>query len=115
MYRQAYAETSGDSSGAARSAERTAFEDVASLLDDADASPAGSPLRLMAAAALSDLWSKLLENLSDDANALPEDLKDDLRSVGLHMMKRAAEIAEGEAGPLADLADANREIAAGLA
>jgi flagellar protein FlaF len=115
MYRHAYAEIAEDATPKVRGEERKAFAILLQLLETASASPVGSGERLEAAKRLSDVWSKILEDISDDDNSLPVDLRAQLGSIGIFMLKEAFAIADGSSEALTDVIEIHRNVMEGLA
>jgi flagellar protein FlaF len=92
-----------------REIELRAFRYVNGLLTGA----ADVPARVAALGKTSQLWSLLITDLASDGNALPDDLKARLISLGLWAQREAAARMVDEAS-LAPLIELHRDMIAGL-
>lgn len=88
MYKFSYEETLSDLAGCKRENERLAIEQSVSMLRSAEKAGANSREAVDAICFLNRLWSFLLEDLVKPENALPDDIRANLISIGIRMLKR---------------------------
>jgi flagellar protein FlaF len=92
MYQFSYNEILEDSGAESRRHEREAFDRVIGLLAIAQEKGPGSIQAVEAIYALRQLWTVLMEDLASPDNALPDDLRANLISIGIWMLKEAAAV-----------------------
>lgn len=114
MYQQRYAAIASESAKSARAAERRALETAIEKLRSAKAVGALTPASFEATDFLRRLWSALHADLSGPDNALPEDLRASLISIGIWIRREADLIDRGESTNFEGLIDINQIIADGL-
>ena len=114
MYRGAYAEVAASDQIGARRREYDAFDRVVSLLRGAAHTDAGPGQLARALDALESLWAVLLEDLSGRDNALQDDLRAQLISIGLWVTQKSLSIRIAGRGELASLIEINSTIRDGL-
>lgn len=95
MYKFSYNEILEDSGHESRRREREAFDKVIGMLASAQEKGASSREAAEALYALRMLWTVLMEDLASNENALPDDLRANLISIGIWMLKEAAAIGNG--------------------
>ncbi|WP_062014301.1 flagellar biosynthesis regulator FlaF [Aureimonas sp. AU4] len=95
MYQFSYAEVAQESSASAREREREAFDHMIASLERAQAAGTRSREATEAIYAARNLWSILVEDLANPENALPEELRASLISIGLWVMREAEAIRLG--------------------
>jgi flagellar protein FlaF len=114
MYKFSYEEAMNDSGMKQRENERLAIEQSIALLRQAEAKGAGSREAVEAIFYLNRLWSFLLEHLARADNALPEDIRAKIISVGIWLLREADAISKGKSKNFAGLIEISAVIAEGL-
>ncbi|HQT26784.1 MAG TPA: flagellar biosynthesis regulator FlaF [Burkholderiales bacterium] len=114
MYRRSYSEEVTGSGMESRAREREAFEQVIELLQIASKDGSGSKACINALFFLRGLWLILLEDIASPENALPQDLRRRLGSIGLWMLNRAEDIRQGRSHDIEGLIEINAIIRDGL-
>ena len=114
MYKFSYEEALSDSGSRARENERAAIEQSITLLKSAEKAGPNSREAVDASCFLNRLWSFLLEDLAKPDNALPEDVRAKLISIGIWMLREAEAISNGKSRNFAALIDISNNIAEGL-
>ena len=92
MYQFPYAEVLDETPQGARQRERQAIERSIELLQAADQAGPQSREAVEALLFARKLWSVLIEDLAKSENDLPEQLRADLISIGLWVMREAEQI-----------------------
>jgi flagellar protein FlaF len=110
-----YVDVCESSSENARENERRAFDKGLALLEAAAASPADQRHGEEAVSYQQALWGILIRDLTDPANDLSDDLKANLISIGLWVMRETDAIVAGRSHNWRGLIDINRTIREGLA
>ena len=105
MYQTSYAEVLADSAGSARAHEWRALDRAVALLKSAVDSQPRSPAWWDALTYTNQLWGFLIKSLASPDNDLPDQLRADLMSVGLSVMKEAGRIERNESSNFAWLAE----------
>ena len=114
MYRRSYSEELADSGSEQRAREREAFDQVILLLEQAAEEGPKSRACIDALFFLRGLWLILLEDIGSPENALPQDLRVRLASIGLWMLGRAEDIRQGSSTDIEGLIEINAIIRDGL-
>lgn len=114
MYKFSYEETLSESGGRQRENERLAIEQSISLLRSAQKAGVNSREAVDAICFFNRLWSFLLEDLARPGNALPDDVRAKLISIGIWMLKEADAISSGKSNNFTGLIDVSSVIAEGL-
>ncbi len=114
MYQMQYAEIESDSVSDARDRERLLLQRSIDLLTEADKQGAGSPAASEAVLFVVRLWSSLLEDLANDDNELPAELRASLISIGIWILKEADAIRQGESDNFEGLIDISQIIRDGI-
>jgi flagellar protein FlaF len=114
MYKFSYEETLIESGGRQRENERVAIEQSIALLKSAENAGPHSREAVDALIFLNRLWSFFLEDLAKPENALPEDVRAKLISIGIWMLKEAEAISRGKSRNFAGIIDISNVIAEGL-
>lgn len=109
-----YAEMLQDSAGEARERERVALDRSIMMMElatSADATPAD-----IAGAILftTKLWTVLIEDLAAPDNGLPRELRAQLVSIGIWILKELERVRNGDAASFDDLIEVSRAIQKGL-
>lgn len=114
MYRQDYADIAVDDQRDARRREFDAIDRVVASLERA-AKSGGRGAELTEALDLLDLlWTLFLQDLSNDENGLPEELRARLISIGLWMFQQSAALRIAGGGDLSSIIDINVMIRDGM-
>jgi flagellar protein FlaF len=114
MYAQTYQDISVDSPEDARLREHEALDRVVAMLEDAAKAGPGSRALAEALDKMEALWTIFLDDLSDPYNALPEELRARLISIGLWIVRRASEVRTSDKLDLSGLIAVNASIRDGL-
>lgn len=114
MYHQSYARIASESPQNARARERDALEEAVSRLEIAKSTGPLTPEAFEATDFVRRLWSIFINDLSNDENGLPAELRASLISIGLWVRKEADLIDRGDSDNFDGLIDINRLIADGL-
>jgi flagellar biosynthesis activator protein FlaF len=114
MYRFSYAEVIEDSSREGRQREFELFDRAINLMKAAEGRPSQSPEMIDAIVFVQRLWTFLIKDLGHPDNGLPDQLKGQLISIGLWMMRESDRVVRGEQKSLEALIDINAMIQEGL-
>ena len=114
MYKVSYAEILDDSGDLSRSREQLAFDRALDLLSVAEAQGTRSPEAITAVAYLQKLWNFLISDLANPANALAEQLRADLISIGFWVIRESESVLDDPSKNFAALIEVNTNIRAGL-
>lgn len=105
MYQFSYADILADDADDARARERQALDQaVAMLLHAAEGAP-GSAEEGRAIDFTTELWAIFVKDLAHPGNAMSDELRASLMSIGLGVMAECRRIALGESRDLAGIAD----------
>lgn len=115
MYQFTYAEVVEDSPQELRAREHDAIGRAVALLERAREAGPTSEEAEQALIYTRRLWSIFLEDLSGRGNDLPEDLRAQLISIGLWIMKEVERLRAGATQSFDDLIEINAIIRDGLA
>lgn len=110
----AYAELLEDTPRLARERERAAIERGIELLRVAQEKGPGSREAAEALLYLNQLWSILIEDLANPENDLPRELRANLISIGIWVMREADQIRLGQSENFSALIDVMKAIGEGL-
>ncbi|MBB4040776.1 flagellar protein FlaF [Microvirga flocculans] len=114
MYRFSYAEIIEDSSRDCRLREYELFDRAINLMKGANGKPSQSQEMLEAIIFVQRLWTFLIKDLGHPDNGLPDQLKGQLISIGLWVMRETDRVLRGEHNNLDALIDINGIIQEGL-
>jgi flagellar protein FlaF len=114
MYKFSYEETLSESGNRQRENERLAIEKSVLLLRSAEKAGPQSRESVDAIFFLNRLWSFFLDDLAKPENGLPEEVRANLISIGIWMLKEAQAISSGKSRNFAGLIDVSNVIAEGL-
>ena len=114
MYRFSYAEVLEETPQTARAREKMALEHSIGLLQTAATLGVNSRDSTEALHFCRRLWAMLLEDLAHPDNQLPKQLRADLISIGIWIMREAEEIRLGRSQNFKGIIDVTRAIAEGL-
>lgn len=114
MYQFSYADILSDDAGAARDAERQAFDIVIARLETARQRGPNSSEAVEALHLLDRFWKFLMEDLAHPDNGLPRQLKQSLLQIGLWMLREVEGLRQGRVHSFDALIDVNATIRDGL-
>ena len=114
MYQFSYAEVTQDSSATARDREREALDRMLDALRRAEAAGTRSREAVEAIYLTRNLWALLVEDLANPENALPEELRAGLISIGLWIMREAEALRLGQRDSFAAMIEITTMIRDGL-
>ena len=114
MYKFSYEEVLSESGNRKRENERLAIEQSVALLKSAEKAGPSSREAVEAICFINRLWSFLLEDLAKPDNALPDDVRAKLISIGIWMLREAQSISNGKSNNFAGLIEISNVIAEGL-
>ena len=109
-----YAEIEEDSPTDARDRERQLLERSIGLLEKAADKGAGSFEAIEAVHFTIRLWSMLLEDLASNDNALPNELRASLISIGIWILRETDAIRKGESKNFKGILDITKIIRDGM-
>ena len=96
-----------DSSREARSREQMALSHAIKLLQEFQRGDLDPPEQTEALVYIRNLWAFFIQDLSSPRNGLPEQLRAQLISIGLWVIKEAERIREEQGADVADLVAVN--------
>ena len=105
MYQYSYADILADDADDARARERQALDQAAAMLLHAAEGPPGSVEEGKALDFTTELWAAFIKDLAHPGNAMPDELRANLMSIGLGVMAEGRRIALGDSRDLAGIAD----------
>ena len=114
MYQFSYAEIRQESGSSARERERQALEHTLEVLTRAEQAGPRSSAAIEATYVTRTLWSVLIEDLANPENALPEELRAGLISIGLWVMRESDAIRTGKVHSFQGIIDVTTMIRDGL-
>lgn len=114
MYMLSYGEMVESDPQIARSSEKQAFDIVIELLEEAAATGPGTPQAELALTRVVELWQFLIDDLIHPDNALPEDLRGSLISIGGWILQEARRVQYGEAQDFLGIISINKLVRDGL-
>lgn len=114
MYQHRYKETAAEAANSAKDAERRAIARSIELLKAAETRGRNSREAIEALLYLQRLWVFLLEDLSGPGNALPDELKARLISIGLWVLREAENIRLERSDNFKGLIDISEIVSGGL-
>jgi flagellar protein FlaF len=115
MYQFSYAEVLDETPQTARQRERQAIEHSIQLLQAAEKAGVRSRETVEALHFVRRLWSVLIEDLAKTENDLPQQLRADLISIGLWIMREAEEIRLEKSDNFKGIIEVSQTICEGLA
>ena len=115
MYQFTYAEVVEDSPLEMRAREYDAIGRGVDLLELARKTGVGSPEAVEALNYMRRLWSIFIDDLGSHGNELPEDLRAQLISIGIWIMKETERLRTGATSSFNDIIEINAIIRDGLA
>ena len=115
MYPSAYHDIMEAGGASTRSREKEALERSLTLLRQAREAGFRTHRGIEAIYTTNRIWSFLIEDLSLSDNELPDAVRANLISIGIHVLKRLADLRAGEASAADDIIDITEIIQGGLA
>lgn len=114
MYMLSYGEMVESDPHVARSSEKQAFDIVIELLEGAAEKGVKSPEAELALTRVSELWQFLIDDLIHPDNALSDDLRGSLISIGGWILQETRRIQFGEADDISGIISVNKLVRDGL-
>lgn len=114
MYQSAYHDIMEAGAASTRMREKEALERSVELLKQARNVGFRSHRGIEAIYATNRVWSFLIEDLSLSDNELPDEIRANLISIGIHVLKRLADLRGGEAAAADDIIEITEIIQGGL-
>ena len=114
MYQFSYAEIQTDSVADAKDRERQLLTRSIDLLCAARDTGADSLERTEAVHFLTRIWTTFIQDLGSEDNALPEELRANLISIGLWLLREAEEIRQGRSDNIEGLIEVSQIIRDGI-
>ena len=114
MQRTAYSDIDQDDLSAERRNEAMALDHAITMMREGEEKGMGSLEAVKAGHFVRRLWLYLLNDLSLPENALPEQVRADLISIGIWALKEVDRIERGEASSFRDLIDIMQTLRNGL-
>ena len=105
MYQYSYADILADNASEARARERKALDHAVTLLETAAQTSPGSSRESQALDFTVELWASFIKDLAHPGNALSDQLRASLMSVGLGIIAEATRIVQGRSRDLNGLAE----------
>jgi flagellar protein FlaF len=114
MYQFSYADVQTDSVADAKDRERQLLNRSIELLTAASTVGAGSLQAVQAIHFTNRLWTTFIEDLGDSENALPKELRANLISIGLWILREAEEVRQGRSDNFEGLIEVSQIIRDGI-
>lgn len=114
MYQFSYADVQTDSVADARDRERQLIDRSIALLSEARTDGPQSMAANEAIYFLNRIWSTLIEDLGNPENALPKELRANLISIGLWLLREGEAIRQGRSANFDGLIEVSQIIRDGM-
>lgn len=114
MYQFSYADIQTDSVADARDRERQLLDRAIALLDEARTDGLDSMKAIEALHFTNRLWTTFVEDLGNPENALPRELRANLISIGLWMLRETEEVRQGRSQNVEGLIEVSQIIRDGI-
>lgn len=114
MYQFAYADTQTDSVADAKDREKQLLSRSIDLLTEASAAGVNSMEAIEALRFVNRLWTTFIEDLGSPDNALPRELRANLISIGLWLLREAEEVRQGRSDNFEGLIEVSQIIRDGI-
>ncbi|MFI0846185.1 flagellar biosynthesis regulator FlaF [Mesorhizobium sp. IMUNJ 23232] len=114
MYQFSYADIQTDSVADARDRERQLLNRSIALLDEARQAGTDSLKAIEALHFTNRLWTTFVEDLGNAENALPKELRANLISIGLWLLREAEEVRQGRSQNFEGLIEVSQIIRDGI-
>ena len=114
MYQFSYAEVAQDTAVDAREREKRALDHSIALLEKAEKNGPRTRDAIEAIYTTRSLWAVLVEDLASQENGLPDNLRAELISIGLWIMREAEAIRLGKSENFRGIIEISKLIRDGL-
>jgi flagellar protein FlaF len=114
MYQFSYAEIQTDSVADARDRERQLLSRSIAMLHEARHDGAGSKTAVEALLFLNRVWTAFVEDLGSPDNSLPKELRANLISIGLWLLREGEEVRQGRSDNFDGLIEISQIIRDGI-
>jgi flagellar biosynthesis activator protein FlaF len=114
MYQFSYADIQTDSVADAKDRERQLLTRSIDLLTAARTAGVGSMEAIEAIHFLNRVWSSLIEDLGSPENALPKELRANIISIGLWLLREAEDLRQGRSDNFDGLIEVSQIIRDGI-
>ena len=114
MYQFSYSDIQTDSVADAKDRERQLLDRSIALLDAARIAGADSLTAIEALHFTNRLWTTFVEDLGSPENALPKELRANLISIGLWVLREAEEVRQGRSHNFEGLIEVSQIIRDGI-
>ena len=114
MYQSSYQEVVDDSSQAERENEVMAFDRAIEMLEAAELQGIPSIAAVEAQFFVHRMWVFFIEDLTDERNVFDDQLKADLISVGIWIIREIERLRQGECHSFKDIISVSKAIRDGL-
>ncbi|MDQ6433716.1 flagellar biosynthesis regulator FlaF [Mesorhizobium sp. LHD-90] len=114
MYQFSYADIQTDSVADARDRERQLLNRSIALLSEARQAGADSLKAIEALHFTNRLWTTFVEDLGNAENALPKELRANLISIGLWLLREAEEVRQGRSQNFEGIIEVSQIIRDGI-
>lgn len=114
MYQLSYADIHADSVADARDRERQVLDRSIRLFEDARQAGPQSQAAVEAVHFANRVWTTFLDDLGSPENALPKELRANLISIGLWVLREAEEIRQGRSENFDGLIEVTQIIRDGI-
>lgn len=114
MYQFSYAEIQSESVADAKDRERQLLSRSIDMLADARGQGAASPAGVEAIHFMNRVWTHFIEDLGNPENALPKELRANLISIGLWLLREGEEVRQGRSDNLDGLIEVSQIIRDGM-
>lgn len=114
MYMLSYGEMLENDQQVVRSSEKQAFDIVIDLLEDGAEKGLQSEEANLALTRVSELWQFLIDDLIHPDNALPDELRGSLISIGAWILQEAGKIKHGDSEDISGIINVNKLVRDGL-
>ena len=114
MYQFSYADIQTDSVADARDRERQLLTRSIELLSTAMEKGARSPESIEAVHFVNRIWTAFLEDLGSDENELPPELRANLISIGLWLLREAESVRQGRSENFEGIIEVSQIIRDGI-
>lgn len=114
MYQFSYADVQTDSVADARERERQLLSRSIHMLGEAQQRGPSSREAVDALHFMSRIWSTFVEDLGSEENALPKELRANLISIGLWLLREGEEVRQGRSDNFEGLIEVSQIIRDGI-
>jgi flagellar protein FlaF len=114
MYQFSYADIQTDSVADAKDREKQLLSRSIDLLTEASAAGVNSMEAIEALRFVNRLWTTFIEDLGSPDNALPRELRANLISIGLWLLREAEEVRQGRSDNFEGLIEVSQIIRDGI-